>query len=170
MTALAGVKDDLLLQIPWVLDKRKERKEVSCSDFEPVAKARFLTARLRRLRRGASDLDTSQSRLSTSTSPVASPTKTPTPAKRFKEAVGSPAKSADCYNFETRLAEAELSLMEHKQRFRELNRKAEASEKGQLNLIVYNVQETAEEDDHGVETFLSLLNKFMRDGRNLADA
>jgi hypothetical protein len=44
-----------------------------------------------------------------------------------------------------------------------LDRKAEALDrkKRQLNLIVYNVQETAEEDDHGMEAFLSLLDKCM---------
>ncbi len=49
----------------------------------------------------------------------------------------------------------ELSLKEHKQRSRELDRKSEALDRKrrQLNLIVYNVQETAEEDDQGMEHF-----------------
>ena len=162
--APADVKDDLLLQIRRLLDKSKpellkEWKEVDCSDFEPVAKPDLLAAILHRLLRGARDLDSAQSQPSSSASPVASPTNTPTPAKSFKEAVVSPARSSDCNNFEKRLAnsEAELSLKEHKQRFRELERKAETLDRGkrQLNLIVYNVQETAEEDDNGVEAFLS---------------
>jgi hypothetical protein len=175
--APADVKDNLLLQIRRLLDKskpelQKEWKEVDCSDFEPVAKADLLAALLCRLLRGASDLDSAQSQPSSSTSPVASPTNTSTPAKSFKEAVASPARSSDCNKFEKRLAEAELSLKEHKQRFRELDRKAEAldREKRQLNLIVYNVQETAEEDDHGIEEFLSLLDKCMPDGSNCEGA
>jgi len=53
-----------------------------------------------------------------------------------------------------------------------LDRKAEALDRGkrQLNLIVYNVQETAEEDDNGVEAFLSLLDKCMPDGSNCEGA
>jgi len=145
---------------------------VDCSDFEPVAKPDLLAALLHRLLRGARDLDSAQSQPSSSASPVASPTNTPTPAKSFKEAVVSPARSSDCNNFEKRLAEAELSLKEHKQRFRELDRKAEALDRGkrQLNLIVYNVQETAEEDGDGVEAFLSLLDKCMPDGSNCEGA
>jgi len=75
---------------------------VDCSDFEPVAKADLLAALLCRLLRGASDLDSAQSQPSSSTWPVASPTNTPTPAKSFKEAVASPARSSDCNKFETR--------------------------------------------------------------------
>ncbi len=49
-----------------------------------------------------------------------------------------------------------------------MDRKAEAldREKRQLNLIVYNVQETAEEDDNGAEAFSSLLDECMPDGRS----
>jgi len=103
---------------------------VDCSDFEPVAKPDLLAVLLHRLLCGASDLDSAQSQPSSSTSPVASPTNTPTPAKSFKEAAlkflacASPARSSDCNNFQKRLAEAKLSLKEHKQRFRELDRKA----------------------------------------------
>jgi len=116
---------------------------VDCSDFEPVAKADLLATLLCRLLRGASDLDSAQSQPSSSTSSVASPTNTPTPAKSSKEAVASPARSSDCIKFEKWLAEAELSLKEHKQRFRELDRKAEAldSEKRQLNLIVQRARD-----------------------------
>ena len=71
-------------------------------------------------------------------------------------------------NLEKRLAEVELSLKEHKQKFREMDRKAEAlnREERQLNLILYNVQETAEEGDGGVEAFDSLLDKCMPNGRD----
>ena len=67
---------------------------MDCSDFEPVAKPDLLAALLHRLLRGARDLDSAQSQPSSSASPVASPTNTPTPAKSFKEAVVSPARSA----------------------------------------------------------------------------
>ena len=131
------------------------RYKVDCSDFEPVAKPALLAAILCRLLRGASDSDSAQTQPSRSTSPAASPT----PAKSFKEAVASPARSSDCTKFEKRLAEAELSLKEHKERLRELDRKAEAMdrENRQLNLVVYNVPDTAEEDG----TFTSLLDKCM---------
>ena len=63
------------------------------------------------------------------------------------------------------MAEAELSLKEHKleQRFQDLDLKAEAldRQKRELNLIVYNVQQTAEEADGGMDTFGSLLTKCM---------
>ena len=50
--------------------------------------------------------------------------------------------------FEKRLAEAELSLKEHKQKIWELDRKAETlgRQAKELNLMVYNVPETAEKD------------------------
>ncbi|DBB07797.1 TPA: hypothetical protein ACH3X3_009211 [Trebouxia sp. C0006] len=101
--------------------------------------------------------------------PVASPERTPTPAKSFKEAVASPARSSD---YDNRLAEVELSLKEHKQRLQELDRKAEDldREKRQLNLTVYNVPETTEKDDYGVERFCSLLDKCMPDGRHCEGA
>ncbi len=104
--------------------------------------------------------------------PVASPERTPTPAKSFKEAVASPARSSDCNNYDNRLAEVELSLKEHKQRLQELDRKAEDldREKRQLNLTVYNVPETTEKDDYGVERFCSLLDKCMPDGRHCEGA
>ncbi len=113
--APADVKDDLLLQIRRLLDKSKpellkEWKEVDCSDFEPVAKADLLAALLHRLLRGASDLDSAQSQPSSSTSPVASPTNTLTPAKSFKEAVASPARSSDCNNFDNGNAPYGLKL------------------------------------------------------------
>ena len=168
----ADVKDDLLLQIRRLLDKRKQElqkewREMACGDFEPVAKPDLLAAILCSLLRDASDLDSAQSHPSSSASPAASPTNTPTPAKSFKEAVASPARSTDCNSLENRLAEVELSLKEHKQRFREMDRKAEAldREERQLNLIVYSVQETAEEDDNGVKAFASLLDECMPDGR-----
>ena len=98
--------------------------EVDCSDFEPVAKFDLLAAILCRLLRGASNLNSAQSQPSSSRPPAASPTNTPTPAKSFKEAVASPARSSDCIKFEKRPAEAELSLKKHKERLRELDRKA----------------------------------------------
>jgi len=93
------------------------------------------------------------------------------PARRpFKEAIASRARSSDCNNFENRLAEVELSVKEHKQRWRELDRKAEDldREQRQPNLIVYNVPETLEKDDHdyGAEAFCSVLDKCMPDGRH----
>lgn len=118
---------------------------------------------LHRLLRGTGDLDSVQSQPCSSRSPVASTTNTLTTAKSFKEAVSSPARllapSLDCNNFEKRLAEAELSLKEHNQRY--LDRKAEAlgRQKRELNLIEYDVQETAEEADAGIDTFGSLLTK-----------
>ncbi len=144
---------------------QKEWRKVDCSDFEPVAKFDLLAAVLCRLLRGASDLDSAQSQPSNSTSPVASPTNTPTPAKSFKEAVASPARSSDCTKFERRLAEAELSLKKHKERLQELDGRAEALEREnrKLNLVVYNVPDTADEDDHGTETLDSLLCKCMPD-------
>ncbi len=148
-TAPADVEDDLLLQIRPLLEMSKPElqkvwREVDCSDFEPVAKFDVLAAILCRLLRGASDSDSAQSQPSSSTSPVASPTNTPTPAKSFKEAVASPARSSDCTKFEKRLAEAELSLKEHKERLRELDRKAEVldRENRQLNLVVWILQMT----------------------------
>ena len=137
---------------------------MDCSDFEPVAKLDLLAAILCRRLRGASDLDSAQSQPSSSTSPVASPTNTPTPAKSFKEVVASPTRSSDCTSFEKRLAEAELSLKEHKERLRELDRKAEAldMDKRQLNLVVYNIPDIAE-DENGAETFSSLLSECMPD-------
>lgn len=175
--APADVKDDLLLRIRRLLGKNKpelqtEWKEMDCSDFEPVAKADLLAALLLRLFRDTNDSDSAQSQPSCSRSPVASATDTPAPVKSFKEAVTSPARlpapSFDYINFEKRLAEAELSLKEHKQKFRELDREAEAldRERRQLNLILYNVQETATEDDDGLATLESLLDKCMPDGRN----
>ena len=168
-TAPADVKDDLLLRIRPLLHMSKPElqkvwREVDCSDFEPVAKLDLLAAILCRRLRGASDLDSAQSQPSSSTSPVASPTNTPTPAKSFKEVVASPTKSSDCTSFEKRLAEAELSLKEHKERLRELDRKAEAQErdKRQLNLVVYNIPDDAE-DENSAETLSSLLNECMPD-------
>ena len=165
--APADVRDDLLLQIQRLLDKsklelQKEWKKVDCSEFEPVAKPDHLAALLHRLLRGASDLDRAQSQPFNSTFHVASPANTPTPTKSFKEAVASPASSYDCNKIEKRLAEAERLLKDHKQRFRELDRKAEAealdSEKRQLNLVVYNVPDSAE-DVAGAEALDSLLDK-----------
>ncbi len=98
------------------------------------------------------------------------PERTSTPAKSFKEVVASPARSSECNKFGNRLAELELSIKEHKQRFREMDRKAEAldREKRQLNLIVYNVPETTDKDH--VEEFCSLLDKCMPDGRECEGA
>ena len=132
---------------------------MDCSDFEPVAKLDLLAAILCRLLRGASNLDSAQSQPSSSTLPASSMS-TPRPAKSFQEAVASPARSSNC-KCEKRLAE--LLLKEHKQNLHELDQKAEAldREHRQLNLVVYNVPDTA--DDLGVETFLSLLGKCMPD-------
>ena len=112
----------------------------------------------------ASDLDSAQSQPSSSTSPVALPTNTPIPAKSFKEVVASPTRSSDCTSFEKRLTEAELSLKEHKERLRELDRKAEVQDmdKRQLNLVVYNIPDIAEDED-GAETLSSLLSECMPD-------
>ena len=94
---------------------------MDCSDFEPVAKADLLAALLLRLFRDTSDSDSAQSQPSSSRLPVASATNTPASVKSFKEPVTSPARLPappfDCNNFEKRLAEAELSLKEHKQKF-----------------------------------------------------
>ncbi|KAL0039163.1 hypothetical protein WJX77_009788 [Trebouxia sp. C0004] len=51
--------------------------------------------------------------------------------KSFKEAVASPTRSSDCNKFQKQLAEAELSLKDHKQRLWELDRKAEALDREQ---------------------------------------
>ncbi len=51
----------------------------------------------------------------------------PTPAKCFKEAVASPARSSVCCKSEKRLADVELLLKSYKHRFRELNRKVATS-------------------------------------------
>ena len=168
LTAPADVNDDLLLQIRPLLDMSKPElqrvwTEVDCSDFEPVAKPDLLAAILCRLLRGASDLDSAQSQPSSSTVPVASLTNTSTPTKSFKEAVASPARSSDSTKFEKRLAETRVSLKEHKERLRELDGRAEALEREnrQLNLVVYNVPDTAEQDDNGAETLVSLLGKCM---------
>ena len=173
MTSTAApedVKDDLLLQIRRLLDKskselQKEWKTMDCSGFEPIAKADLLAALLHRLLRGTSSSDTAQSQLSNSRPPAAPPTKNKTPAKSFKEAITSPARlpapSPICNDFEKRLAEAELSLSKHKQRFRELDQQAEALDRQnrQLNVILYNVPDAAEEDDQGAATLQSLLGK-----------
>ncbi len=135
---------------------------MDCSDFEPVAKLDLLAAILCRLLRGASNLDSAQSQPSSSTLPASSMS-TPRPAKSFQEAVASPARSSNC-KCEKRLAE--LLLKEHKQNLHELDQKAEAldREHRQLNLVVYNMPETAEADDNGEETSLSLLDKRTLDG------
>ncbi len=72
----------------------------------------------------------------------------------FKEIVASPTRSSDCTKFEKRLAEAELSIKKHKERLQGLDGRAEALEREnrQFNLVVYNVPDTAEEEDHGDET------------------
>jgi len=175
--APADVKDDLLQQIRRLLDKKKpelqtEWEKVDCSDFEPVARLDLLAAILCRLIRGASDLGSAQPQPSSSRSRVASPGRTTKPAKSFKDAVASPARPSECNNFENRLAEVELSLREHKQRFRELDQKAEDldRENRQLNLIVYNVPETTEKDNDGLDAFCSLLDKCMPDGRECEGA
>ena len=120
--------------------------------MKPVAKLDLLAAILCRLLREAGDLASAQSQPSSSTSPVASPERTPTPAKSFKEAVASPARSSDCNNVEKRLVEVERSLKEHKregplrqheQRLQQLERWTK-----QQNLILYNVTEGDEEKMH----------------------
>ena len=177
--APADVKDDLLLRIRRLLGKNKpelqtEWKEMDCSDFEPVAKADLLAALLLRLFRDTNDSDSAQSQPSCSRSPVVSATDTPAPVKSFKEAVTSPARlpapSFDSSNFEKRLAKAELFHKELKQRFRDMDRQAEAldRETRKLNLVVYNVpEETKEDREDQVETFCSLLDKCMPDGREV---
>ncbi len=165
------VKDDLLLRVRPLLymskpELQKVWKEVNCSDFEPVAKLDLLAAILCRRLRGASDLDSAQSHPSSSTAPVASPTNTPTPAKSFKEDVASPARFSDSTKCENRLGEVELSLKEHKDRLWELDGRAEAleTENRQLILVVYDVPDTAKEDDSGAETLASLLGKCTPEG------
>ena len=78
--------------------------------------------------------------------------------------MASPARSSDCTKFENRLAEAELALKEHKERLRELDRKADALDidNRQLNLVLYNMPDTAE-DETGEETVTSLLGECMPD-------
>ena len=103
-------------------------EEVECGEFEPVAKD-LLAALLLRLFRDTKDTDNVESQPISSKLPAASATNTPAPVKSFKEAVVSPARlptsSFDCNTFQKRLAEAELSFKEHKQKIRELDRKAE---------------------------------------------
>ncbi len=77
--------------------------EVYSSGFQRTCKT-MLSQSGNRLLRGARELDSAQSQPSSSASLVASPTNTPTPAKSFKEAVVSPARSSDCNNFEKGLA------------------------------------------------------------------
>ena len=131
---------------------QKVWKEKDCSDFEPVAKLDLLAALLCRLLRGASDFDSAQSQPSSSTPPVASPTNTPTPAKSFKEAVASPARSSNCNNVEKRLVEVERSLKEHKREgtLRQHEQRLEQLERWtkQQNLILYNGTEGDEEKMH----------------------
>ncbi|KAL3156403.1 hypothetical protein ABBQ38_000716 [Trebouxia sp. C0009 RCD-2024] len=175
--ATTDVKDDLQLRIRCLLDKSKSElqtiwREEEYSDFEPVAKADLLAALLHRFVRGTSDLDSAQSQPPSSRSPLASTTNTPTHTKSFKQAVISPAKSpstaSNCNNFEKRLAEAELLIKEHKQKFEELDRQNEALERKarQLNVIVYNVPQAAEEDDEGLQAIESLLDTCMPDWCN----
>ena len=176
--APADVKDDLLLRIRRLLGKNKpelqtEWKEVDCSDFELIAKADLLAALLLRLFRDTSDTGSVESQPSSSRSPVASATATSAPVKSFKEAVVSPAglptSSFDC-TLEKRLVEAELSLKEHKQKIRELDRKAETlgRQAKELNLIVDNVPETAEKDSQGANALDSVLVKCMSDCHDVA--
>ena len=97
----------------------------------------------------------------------ASPANTPAPAKSFREAVKFsavlPHPSPSSSSVETRLAAAELLLKDHKQKFRDLDQKAEAldRETRELNLVIYNVPETGQEDDMGLMTFWSLLQRCM---------
>ena len=92
-----------------------------------------------------------------------------TPTMSFKEAISSPARSpvpsSHCNDFEKRLAEAEFLLKEHKQKLREMDRKAEALDRQskQLSLIVYNVPETAEKDTQGVVALDRFLFECMPD-------
>ena len=72
--APADANDDLLLQIRPLLDMSKPElqntwRELDSSDVEPAAKFDLLAAILCRLLRGASDLDSAQSQLSSRTSP-----------------------------------------------------------------------------------------------------
>jgi len=83
---------------------------VDCGDFEPVAKPGVLVTLLCRLLRGVKDLNSAQPQPSSSTSPVFTTTRTPTPAKSFKEAIAAPARASNCNKFEKGLAEVELSL------------------------------------------------------------
>ncbi len=110
---------------------------MDCSDFEPVAKLDLLAALLCRLLHDASDLGSAQSQPSSSTPRVALPPNTSAPAKSFKEAVASPARSSECNTFEKRLIEVERSLKEH-------NREGNLRQHEQ-NLILYNVTEGDEE-------------------------
>ncbi len=152
--APTDVKDDLLLQIRPLLEMNKPElqqvwKEMDCSDFEPVAKLDLLAALLYRLLHDASDLGSAQSQPSSSTPRVALPPNTSAPAKSFKEAVASPARSSECNTFEKRLVEAERSLKEHNREgnLRQHEQRLEQLERWskQQNLILYNVTEGDEE-------------------------
>lgn len=57
-------------------------------------------------------------------------------------------------------------ITEHRQKFGGLDRKSEALERKarQLSVIVYNVPQTAEEDDKGADTTGSLFHKCLPDG------
>ena len=122
----------------------------------------LLAAIPRRLHCSTNDSENTQSKPSNSRLPPASATNTATPAKSFKEAVSSPASlPSPSLTATTLLLPAELSLKEYKQKFWETNRKAEALDRQgrQLNLLVCNVLETAEQHDSGRDAFLSLLDK-----------
>ncbi|KAL3144351.1 hypothetical protein ABBQ32_004107 [Trebouxia sp. C0010 RCD-2024] len=164
------VKDDLLLRSRCLLDKSKLGlfwREEEYSDFEPVGKAGLFAALLLRSLRGTSDLDSAQSQPHSSRSPLTLTKNSPTHIKSFKKAVTAPAKSPslalNCKNFGKRLAEAEHLIREHKQKFEQLDRKSEALERQarqlniDINVVVYNVPQTAEEDDGGTEAINSLL-------------
>ena len=171
--------DDLLDNPLWILDCKVPQlkaawQKLDQSGFEHTSNKHLRVELIRRAfykrfiaeRASTSTSGEDETSVSSLSPDAASPANTPAPVKSFREAVKSlavPHPSPGSSSVETRLAAAELLLRDHKQKLRDLDQKAEALDRKtrEFNLVIYNMPDSAQEDDNGVKTLLSLADKCM---------